>query len=69
MRWKRASDALSLAWPRLERARALIALDDRTDEASRLLHEARGLYDMLRSETRVAEIDQLLAQIRKSPSR
>lgn len=68
-KWTRASDATSLAWPRLERGRALLALNDPSHEAYGLLSEARGIYDVLRNEARVREIDELLASRGKSPPR
>jgi eukaryotic-like serine/threonine-protein kinase len=70
-RWTRAADPTSLAWPRLERARALIAIGElgphspprQLGEAVQLLIQARSLYDVMQSSQRVQEIDRLLAQL------
>ena len=56
-----ASDPLALAWPRLERARALIALERDLPEARRLLLEARQISQIGgNAGARRAEIEQLL---------
>ena len=76
-RWSKATDPMSLAWPRLERARALIAFGAlgphstpaQLDEALHLLMQARTLYDVMQSPQRVQEIDRLLAQLGKRAPR
>jgi serine/threonine protein kinase len=53
----------AVAWPKLERGRALVALRRDLGSARRLLDEARKLYSDNKMEQRVTEIDALLAKI------
>ncbi len=57
------ADVQTIAWPTLERARALIGLG-RSKEAKPLLTTARAMYAAIPLPGRVDEIDRLLAQMR-----
>ncbi|MEJ7597385.1 MAG: tetratricopeptide repeat protein [Kofleriaceae bacterium] len=56
-----------LAWPRLERARALLASGGDREEARRLLAQARMIWSSLERTQRVAEIDRLVRTSRLRP--
>ena len=55
-----SSDLYAAAWPRLERARALLASNGDRAESLRLLGEARERYARAEATERVDEIDRLL---------
>ncbi len=56
----RVSSPLALAWPRLERGRALLGSGDAVPHARELLLQARSLYKSVGMTERVTEIDALL---------
>jgi tetratricopeptide (TPR) repeat protein/predicted Ser/Thr protein kinase len=58
------NDAPTRAWPRLEAAKALIALHRDPARTRTLLHEARDLYEAASLTKRVTEIDAMLAAMR-----
>jgi tetratricopeptide (TPR) repeat protein len=57
------ADFQATAWPKLEQARALVALHRDPSSAGRLLAEARTLYSDNHMDQRVAEIDTLLREL------
>ncbi len=62
-----AADPQALAWPRLEHARALIALGREPRRAKQLLLEARKLYELYDARPQLARIDALLRELAAAP--